>query len=276
MSHANNAGEPPRWHPQQQDWQHFHDPRRDPQVGGPSGWYPQPGPPTAPFPGRESSTYGTVPGARQTHPHWPPPGPPVPPRRRGSRVGKVIKAAFGFVAIMGFFAGCVALLADREPVRAPTTAAGAAAPTAEASQSDSPQDGTSASGTPQDGEIVEAGTLSPTDLQPGDCFTIHVVERPGVPRGFNTVEAVPCSTPHEDQLVTKVTYAPTDNRSDVVADRANRDCDPASKKLTTKALRDPSISQHVIYPATDEAWKASPVVACTVHSKTPITRSLLK
>jgi hypothetical protein len=178
---------------------------------------------------------------------------------------------------MGFFVGCVALLGGREPVRAPAPAAGAATPAAEVPPSGGLQGSASPSGTPQGGEIVEAGTLSPADLQPGDCFTIRVVERPGYPRGFDTVEAVPCSTPHEDQLVEKVNYAPTDNRNDVVANRANRDCDAAyKKKLTAKTLRDPSISKQVIYPATDEAWTASPVVACTVHTETPITRSLLK
>ena len=72
----------------------------------------------------------------------------------------------------------------------------------------------------------EAGTLSALDLQPGDCYnTGQLPPAPGTSTPISTVEAVPCASPHTDQVIAKVVYSPTDTLADVRANRAAADCE---------------------------------------------------
>ena len=55
----------------------------------------------------------------------------------------------------------------------------------------------------------EAGTLSALDLQPGDCYNAgQLPPAPGTSTPISTVEAVPCASPHTDQVIAKVGVLP--------------------------------------------------------------------
>ncbi len=72
----------------------------------------------------------------------------------------------------------------------------------------------------------EAGTLSALDLRAGDCYnTGQLPPAPGTSTPISTVEAVPCASPHTDQVIAKVVYSPTDTLADVRANRAGTDCE---------------------------------------------------
>ena len=124
----------------------------------------------------------------------------------------------------------------------------------------------------------EAGTLSALDLQPGDCYnTGQLPPAPGTSTPISTVEAVPCASPHTDQVIAKVAYSPTDTLADVRANRAGADCEgELRQKVADATLTDPSYSRGTLVPADDTTWTAGHTIACVVMSDAPRTGSALK
>ncbi len=124
----------------------------------------------------------------------------------------------------------------------------------------------------------EAGTLSALDLQAGDCYnTGRLPPAPGTSTPISTVEAVPCASPHTDQVIAKVVYSPTDTLVDVRANRAAADCEgELHQKVADATLTDPSYSRGTLVPADDTTWTAGHTIACVVMSDGPRTGSALK
>lgn len=180
-----------------------------------------------------------------------PPAPPPPPRKR--RLW--LKVGLGvLVALVA-----VSIFSNRGPVRAPDSV------------------GTGATGAPAAGEVQEAGSLSVFDLQPGDCYnTREEPPAPGSSQSISVVEAVPCTSPHTDQVIAKVTYAETDSLTDVLGGRADTDCNAQFEALVDPAaLEDPSLLPGRLVPSNADTWSRNRVIACVIFSETPITRSLL-
>jgi hypothetical protein len=123
-----------------------------------------------------------------------------------------------------------------------------------------------------------AGTLSALDLQPGDCYnTGQLPPAPGTSTPISTVEAVPCASPHTDQVIAKVGYSPTDTLADVRANRAGTDCEgELRQKVADATLTDPAYSTGTLVPADDTTWTAGHTIACVVMSDAPRTGSALK
>jgi hypothetical protein len=124
----------------------------------------------------------------------------------------------------------------------------------------------------------QAGTLSALDLQPGDCYNAgQLPPAPGTSTPISTVEAVPCTSPHTDQVIAKVVYSPTDTLADVRANRAAADCEgELHQKVADATLTDPSYSRGTLVPADDTTWTAGHTIACVVMSDAPRTGSALK
>jgi hypothetical protein len=124
----------------------------------------------------------------------------------------------------------------------------------------------------------EAGTLSALDLQPGDCYNAgQLPPAPGTSTPISTVEAVPCASPHTDQVIAKVVYSPTDTLVDVRANRAAADCEgELHQKVADATLTDPSYSRGTLVPADDTTWTAGHTIACVVMSDAPRIGSALK
>jgi hypothetical protein len=228
----------------------------------PIGGQPHGGPPP---PGQEAGT-GYAGGAPGAHPGGPPlpdgspghGGAPVPPRRRrrGLRVLGIVTAVFVGLVVVG------ASISNR-PTRAPST--GLANP--------------SASATATAGAIVEKGQLSAVDLQEGDCYnTQKAPPPPGESQPISTVEAVPCATPHTNQVIAKILYGPTVSYADI-GDGGARAGDCLSKfkaKLSRAVLTNPDTYQlGSILPADTQSWERNRAVACTVATTNPTSKTLL-
>lgn len=192
------------------------------------------------------------PGPPQPGPYPPAAPPPAPRKRRWVLKTFLVLVAIGIV---------VSIFGNRGPVRAPDTG-----------------DATGATGAPAAGEVQEAGSLSAFDLQPGDCYNTR--EDPPLPntsQPISVVEAVPCASPHTDQVIAKVTYADTDSYTDVLDTRADSDCNAQFEALVDPAVfEDPSLSPGQLVPSNAETWSRNRAVACVIFSDQPIERSLLR
>lgn len=124
----------------------------------------------------------------------------------------------------------------------------------------------------------EAGPLSALDLRAGDCYnTGRLPPAPGTSTPVSTVEAVPCVSPHTDQVIAKVGYSPTDTLADVRADRAGADCEgELRRKVGYTTLTDPAYSTGTLVPADNTTWTAGRTIACVVMSDGPRIGSALK
>lgn len=172
----------------------------------------------------------------------PPPQPQPQPRRKRRWFLKTVLVILALVVILGVIA-----VATRQPTRAPVT-----------------------------GDVKEAGTLSAFDLQEGDCYnTEEKPPAPGTSQPISSVEAVPCTSPHTDQVIAKISYV-GENYYDVVGSKANDDCDAQyQQKLDPEVFDDPTLSRGTLAPADVLSWGKNSAVACIVFSSAPISRSLL-
>ena len=194
-----------------------------------------PGPPTAL---RADRAHGLVTGPEGTPPYagFQPP----PPRRRRRRLllPLVSVVAVGFVASALVDSGD-----DSAPRRDPGT------------------------------EVAEPASLSPIDLQPGDCYNSASLPVDGSETRIYSVEAVPCTDPHTAQVITRLGYVGQDY--EVVETRAPQDCArEAQAKVRPELLTDQAYGLGHIYP-TAGSWQQSPSVACVVATDTPRTGSSL-
>ena len=175
----------------------------------------------------------------------PPPVPPARPRRKRRLALKLL-----LLAVVGLVAAVV-LTSPRqpEPVRAPDT-----------------------------GTVAQPGTLSVFDLRPGDCYsTKEAPPAPGRSQPISYVEAVACTSPHTNQVVAIASYSPVDSRADVLAGRADSDCNAQFQaKLDPGVAGDPTLKPGRIAPADDATWARKPLVSCVVYSDGPISRSLVR
>ncbi len=125
----------------------------------------------------------------------------------------------------------------------------------------------------------EAGTLSALDLQAGDCYnTGQLPPAPGTkPTPISTVEAVPCASPHTDQVMAKVVYSPTDTLADVRANRAGHGLRgrTAPEGRLRHAHGSRLLGRNTV-PADDTTWTAGHTIACVVMSDGPRTGSALE
>lgn len=124
----------------------------------------------------------------------------------------------------------------------------------------------------------EAGPLSALDLRAGDCYnTGRLPPAPGTSTPVSTVEAVPCVSPHTDQVIAKIVYSPTDTLADVRAGRAGADCEgELRQKVGYATLTDPAYSTGTLVPADDTTWTADRAIACVVMSDAPRPGSALR
>ena len=182
----------------------------------------------------------------------------MPPRRRrrGLRVLGIVAAVIIGLMVVGAFI-------SKEPTRAPATAIA----------------NPSAGATATAGAIVEKGQLSAVDLQEGDCYNTQMAPPPpGESQPISTVEAVPCTTPHANQVIAKILYGPTVSYTDIRDGGARADdCLPKFKaKLPRAVLTNPD-TYHLgsILPADAQSWEQNPAVACTVATTNPTSNTLL-
>jgi hypothetical protein len=197
--------------------------------------------------------YGSMPGMR-----GPTTIPPVPaPARKKRMILPVLGGGFVGAVVLA------AVIALQGPERYPVPAQADLTPATNAAD--------------QVG-FREAGTLSALDLQAGDCYnTGRLPPAPGTSTPISTVEAVPCASPHTDQVIAKVVYAPTDTLADVRANRAGADCEgELRQKVADATLTDPAYSSGTLVPADDTTWTAGHTIACVVMSDGPRTGSALK
>ena len=240
------------------------------QFSPPQGPYPTNyGPPTGtPYPtnhnpltGSPYPAYGTQPGMRGGMvPPYAPPVAVAPPKRKRRLILPVLGGGFVGAVILAAVVGL------QEPERYPAPAP--VAPQAESAAATNPAD--------QVG-FREAGTLSALDLQPGDCYNAgQLPPAPGTSTPISTVEAVPCASPHTDQVIAKVAYSPTDTLVDVRANKAASDCEKElQEKVATTTLTDPGYTSGTLVPANDTTWNAGHTIACVVMSNGPRTGSVL-
>ena len=164
---------------------------------------------------------------------------PAPPTRRRGRVGKVLLGIVGVGFLLLVVLVAIGAAFGNRP-----------APTRNA----------------VDGSTEKAGRLSAIDLRPGDCYNVgQLPPEPGSTQLIRNVDVVPCTTPHTDQVIDKITYQAGDSLAAVRADRAWADCEKAYQaKLSPSAAKDPSVQRGLIAPRDDATWARHPVVACTV------------
>lgn len=201
--------------------------------------------PRPPYPGPLPP--GSYPGA-------PPVPPPAPPRRR--RRGRLLLVLV-LVVIVGLV---LAALISGRPTRAPAAAADP-----------------SGSATAQPGAIVEKGRLSAVDLREGDCYnTFQAPPPPGESQAISSVEAVPCTSPHTDQVIAKIVYGPTVPFAEVEA--KSGDCLAKFKAALPRSVLADRDRYHLgtIAPANARSWQQNPVVACTVSTDRPTSTTLLR
>lgn len=209
-----------------------------------AGYPPPPSyaPPMVPHQRQPGPPYGPQPGFGQ-----PPPAVPPLRRRKGSKARTAVLIVVIPLVLFVALAGLGALIG---PKRAPA--------------------GTPQANAPQPGSIVEAGTLSASFLEPGDCFsTKQAPPQPGAVQPVSTVEAVPCTSPHTSQIV-----------SDYDGN-GSAGCEAVfQKKLVSSAFGDKSISfGHLEFTSSSSGGTPIKTVtggSCVVFSQQPITRSLLK
>ena len=208
------------------------------------------GPPAGmPYP----TYYGSMPGMRG--PTTIPPLPVPPPARKKRMILPVLGGGFVGAVILA------AVIGLQGPERYPAPA----------------QAGLATNAADQVG-FRQTGTLSALDLQPGDCYNAgRLPPAPGTSTPISTVEAVPCASPHTDQVIAKVVYSPTDTLADVRANRAGADCEgELRQKVADATLTDPAYSSGTLVPADDTTWTAGHTIACVVMSDAPRTGSALK
>ncbi|MGI5129229.1 hypothetical protein ACQEVB_20660 [Pseudonocardia sp. CA-107938] len=178
---------------------------------------------------------------QSTYPSPYPPGPPAPPPPRPRR--RVLKV------LLGIFGGGMLLLVALVLLGS-VVGKSAPAPTRNA----------------VDGATEKAGRLSAIDLRPGDCYNAgQLPPEPGSTQFISTVEVVPCTTPHTDQVIDKISYRVADDLDAVRDRRAGADCDKAyAAKLSAAAAKDATVQRGLILPRDAATWARHPVVACTV------------
>lgn len=174
-------------------------------------------------------------------PYYPPAGPPPRPPKRHWLRNTLLLIITALVVAFVIFA------VNRAPTRAPETK-----------------------------EVQTAGRLSAFDLQEGDCYNTTQAPPPtGTTQPISSVEAVPCTSPHTDQVIAKITYT-NENYFDVVGGKADKDClEQFKQKLDSATLKDPALQKGTLSPADIQTWITYNTVACIVSSDTPISRSLL-
>jgi hypothetical protein len=237
---------------------------------------PPPPPSSGQFPMYPPGPYGPGGGAQPAPPvlhetqasptYWPPPGQqpdpsllpaPPPTRRKTSATRKALRILLGLVFVpLGLITAigiAAAVFAGPKPVRAPAVV-------------------------PESGVITQPGTLSALDLQPGDCYNTKLPPvKPGETQMIATVEAVPCTQPHTDQVVTTITYSAADPFPGTSTARAEQDCSAAfEQKLDPAAFNQESLSMATLSPPNESEWRRSPVVACTLQSNEPVDRSFVR
>ena len=131
---------------------------------------------------------------------------------------------------------------------------------------------------PDTGSIAQPSTLVVFELQAGDCYrSTQAPPPPGRSQPISVVEAVPCSAPHTNQVIGKITYSATEFPAGVPAAKADAACSTEFQAaLDPAAYADPTLKPGRLTPADVATWTATPVVACVVFSDDPISRSLLR
>lgn len=175
-------------------------------------------------------------------PYYPPPSPPPPPLPpKKHRLRNALLTAALLIVVIVVFA------LNRGPTRTPDTK-----------------------------EIQEPGRLSALDLREGDCYnTTQAPPAPGTSQPISSVEAVPCTTQHTDQVIAKITYTGEKYSDVVTGGRADSDCTAQfEKNLDPAALDDASVQKGRIFPDVT-GWGPVSTVACVVFNDPPISRSQL-
>lgn len=117
-----------------------------------------------------------------------------------------------------------------------------------------------------DGKTEQPGTLSVLDLQVGDCYNSkELPPAPGSSQPVSTVEVVPCTAAHTEQVIDKISYKATDDFADVRGTRSSADCEKAFvAKLPRSVLEDRQFQLGRISPSDQVTWFRHPVIACVV------------
>lgn len=124
-----------------------------------------------------------------------------------------------------------------------------------------------------------AEALDPWDLDPGTCYQNDDTASTEVA----SVKSIPCTDPHNSQVVDVVTYPAGTSWVEVKTKKADEDCGKIfDKKLVAEAKKSLEKQDRVyqggyIYPDVT-SWKSGETneIACIVESTKPITKSLVK
>ena len=128
--------------------------------------------------------------------------------------------------------------------------------------------------TPETG-VTESASLSPLDLQPGDCYTDAPLPREDSAVTIHSVEAVPCPEPHTAQVVALLGYAGR-SHAEAVDTLSVQDCEREFRaRLTADVLGDERYVLGRIYPDAN-AWERTQGVVCVVATEAPTTGSVLQ
>jgi hypothetical protein len=120
--------------------------------------------------------------------------------------------------------------------------------------------------------------VSAFDLQPGDCYNTESLPPPdGSAEPIRTVDAVPCTEPHTDQVVAKIGYQASDDWVDVRDNRIDVDCAAEfDRRVEKKILDDETYLATYLFPVDHDTWKWRPAAVCVVSTEQPTTGSVLK
>ena len=123
----------------------------------------------------------------------------------------------------------------------------------------------------------ETQPLSVFDLQDGDCYVQkELPPSDGSTVPITSVELAACTTEHNAQVITKLTYKSTDNFQDIMDNRAEPECSEQYLiKVQPTILTDSAYKSVFLTPRDQNTWTRRPFVACVLVTSTPTVGSAL-
>ncbi|ULE34277.1 septum formation family protein [Mycobacterium sp. IDR2000157661] len=117
--------------------------------------------------------------------------------------------------------------------------------------------------------VLDAGTVTATDVQEGDCLS----EIPGDTR-VRTVKTVDCAEPHAGEVFAVLQMPDGDFPGQAVIDSYTERCSPELARYSPAAMEDDAVQLYVLYP-TAETWaEGDRAVTCIATLNPPRAGSL--
>jgi hypothetical protein len=119
----------------------------------------------------------------------------------------------------------------------------------------------------EEGDIADAGSLEVEELQVGDCFDQPSVGSPGQVEQVFTVDAMPCSEPHDFEVFHTYELTGTELPSDdAVMSEAGDRCVAAFETYVGTSFEESELDFGIMWP-TPESWGAGDrTVMCSLQT----------